>query len=107
MRFLLFVRVRQTSSKYVVVGFAVLIHRFGLRFFTLPVKRIRRAAKHPTGLGVPSCKRADPDAAYPQRPRQLYLTRIRKRRTLCNSHANILVLPRVSTSGNSLIYLLG
>jgi DDE superfamily endonuclease len=88
-----FVRVRQTSSKYVVVGFAVFIHRFGLRFFTLPVKRTRRAAKHPTGLGVPPCKRANPDATHPQRSRQLYLTRISKRRTLCNSHANILGLP--------------
>jgi hypothetical protein len=66
--FLLFVRVRQTNSKYVVVGFAVFIHRFGLRSFTLPVKRIRRAAKHPTGLGVPPCKRANPDATYPSVP---------------------------------------
>jgi hypothetical protein len=67
-RFLLFVRVRQTSSQYVVVGFAVFIHRFGLRSLTLPVKRIRRAAKHPTGLGVPPCKRANPDATYPSVP---------------------------------------
>jgi hypothetical protein len=37
MRFLLFVRVRQPSSKYVVVGFVVFIHRFGLRSFTLEV----------------------------------------------------------------------
>jgi hypothetical protein len=66
--FLLFVRVRQTSRKYVVVGFAVFIHRFGLRSFTLPVKRIRRAAKHPTGLDVPPCKRANPDATYPSVP---------------------------------------
>jgi hypothetical protein len=29
----------------------------------------------------------------PKRPRQLYLTSIRERRTLCNSHANILGLP--------------
>ena len=58
----------QTSSKYVVVGFAVFIHRFGLRCFTLPVKRIRRAAKHPTGLDVPPCKRANPDATYPSVP---------------------------------------
>jgi hypothetical protein len=29
----------------------------------------------------------------PKRPRQLDLTSIRKRRTLCNSHANILALP--------------
>jgi hypothetical protein len=35
--FLLFVRVRQTSRKYVVEGFAVFIHRFGLRSFTLEV----------------------------------------------------------------------
>ena len=57
-------------------------------------KRIRRAAKHPIGLEVPSCKRATPDAAYPRRSHQLLLTRIPKQRTLCNSHAHILVLPR-------------
>src|SRR5215469_916343 len=58
-------------------------------------------AKHPIGLGVPPCKRANPDAAYPRRPRQLDLTRIPKRRTLCNSHANILAIPHPSHTSSS------